>query len=183
MQNFIKCYEEKSKHKHLTGMKQFYFLLVAVCISVFSLAQTEGASKIYGYKQKIIPGTIRVDENGRQVQRKPQYNYFIYLASASKVTPVEIWINGEAYTPIVNNVSTTPVEYNHPNGGKPKILVPKTSRTVLQLSPSLNKIQEPSQKGKKLSKKNELVIIYKGSGKLYYKTVSKLEQLDNLAMQ
>ena len=48
---------------------------------------------------------------------------------------------------------------------------------------SLNKIQEPSQKGKKLSKKNELVIIYKGSGKLYYKTVSKLEQLDNLAMQ
>jgi hypothetical protein len=165
-------------------MKQFYFVLIAVCFSVFSFSQTEGASKIYGYKQKVLPGNVRVDENGREVQRKPQYNYFIYLASTSKVTPVEIWFNGEAYAPIVNKVSS-PVEYTNPGSGDDtsKVLVPKTSRNVLQLNPSLNKIQKPSPKGKTLSAKNELVIIYKGNGKQYYKTVSKLAELGHLAMQ
>lgn len=184
MRNFIKSYEKKSKPTHLTGMKQFYLLLIAVCFSAFSFAQTEGASKIYGYKQKVMPGTIRVDENGREIQRKPQYNYFIYLASTSKVTPIEIWINGESHTPIVNKVATTPVKYTHPTSGEPeKILVPKTTRKVLQLSPSFNKTQNPSQTGKKLSTRNELVIIYKGGDKLYYKSVSKLNELDVLAMQ
>lgn len=165
-------------------MKQFYLLLIAACFSVFSFAQKEGASKVYGYKQKVMPGTIRVDEYGREVQRKPQYNYFIYLASTSQVTPVEIWINGESYAPIVNNVSNTPVKYSHPTSGNgEKVLVPKTTRKVLQLSPSLNKIQKPVQQGKTLSAKNELVIIYKGNGKLYYKALSKLNELDALAMQ
>lgn len=165
-------------------MKNFYFLLIAAIFSVSSFAQTEGASKIYGYKQRVMPGVVRVDQNGREIPRKPQYNYFIYLASSSKVTPVEIWLNGEAYSPIINEVSKTPVEYNHPtSGGNTKILVPKTTRMVLQLSPSLNKIQKASTKGKTLAGKNELVIIYKSSGKQYYKTVSKLSELEHLAMQ
>jgi len=166
-------------------MKQFYFLLMAVLISFFSFAQVEGASKIYGYKQKVMPGTVRVDENGREVPRKPQYNYFIYLASTCKVTPIEIWINGEDYSVTVNSVSTTPVKYTNPTSGdnKPQILVPKTTRRVLQLGPSLNNMQKPIQKGKTLSAKNELVVIYKGNGKLYYKTISKLSELDPVAMQ
>lgn len=165
-------------------MKNFNFLLVAAIFSVSSFAQTEGASKIYGYKQRVMPGVVRVDQNGREIPRQPQYNYFIYLASASKVTPVEIWLNGEVYSPIINEVSKTPVEYNHPtSGGNTKILVPKTTRMVLQLSPSLNKIQKASTKGKTLAGKNELVIIYKSSGKQYYKTVSKLSELEHLAMQ
>jgi hypothetical protein len=166
-------------------MKQFYFLLIAILFSSFALAQTEGASKIYGYKQKVMPGMVRVDINGREVPRKPQYNYFIYLASASKVTPVEIWINGEGYTPITNDVSKTPVEYTNPTSGgnKAKTLVAKTTRKVLQLSPSLNKIQKPTTKGKILSAKNELVIIYKSGNKLYYKTLSKFNELDSVAMQ
>jgi hypothetical protein len=165
-------------------MKRFYFLVLLICLYTVSVAQSEGASKIYGYKQKVQPGTVRVDDNGREVQRKLQYNYFIYLASTSKVTPVEIWLNGEAYAPLVNKVSS-PVEYTNPTSGdnKLKVLVPKTNRNVLQLSPSLNKIQKPSAKGKILSAKNELIIIYMGNGKQYYKTVSKLGQFDHLAMQ
>jgi hypothetical protein len=56
----------------------------------------------------------------------------------------------------------------------------------LQLSPSLNKINKPSLKGKTLSEKNELAIIYQGSGKIdkpYYKAVSKLTELDPVDMQ
>ena len=185
IRNFIKPCVEKLNSLHLNNMKQFYFLLIAISVSVFSFAQTEGTSKIYGFKQRVMPGMVRVDENGREVQRKPQYNYFIYLASASTVTPIEIWINGEAYSPIVNNVSATPVEYTNPTSGdnKSKVLVPKTKQHVLQLSPSLNKIQKPTQKGKMLSAKNEMVIIYKGNGKLYYKKLSELSELEPVHMQ
>jgi len=183
--DFIKSCDEKSNITHLKSMKHFYFLLTTTLLSVLSFAQTEGASKIYGYKQRIIPGMVRADDNGREIPRKPQYNYFIYLASSCKVTPLEIWINEEAYSPVINNVSTTPVEYTNPASGdnKSKILVPKTSRNVLQLSPSPNKIQKPTQKGKSLSAKNELVIIYKRNGKLYYKALSKLNELGSLNMQ
>ena len=166
-------------------MKQFYFLFIAILASFFSFAQVEGASKIYGYKQKVMPGTIRVDENGNPAPRKTIYNYYIYLASTSKVTPVEIWINNEAYSVTVNEVKSTPVEYTNPtsNPGKSKMLVPKTTRRVLQLTPSSNPIQKPTSKAKGLSVKKELVLIYKGSGKLYYKTISKLTELEPLAMK
>ena len=165
-------------------MKQFYLLVLSICFCATSIAQTEGGSKLYGYKQKVMPGTIRVDDNGREMPRKSQYNYFLYLASTTKVTPVELWINGEVYSVTVNEVST-PVEYNHPSSSNnnPKILVSKTNRHVLQLGPSLNKIQKPNPKGKSLSAKNEMVIIYKGGSKWYYKAVSKLGELEPLAMQ
>jgi hypothetical protein len=169
-------------------MKHFYFLVILICLYTVSVAQTEGASKIYGYKQKVQPGTVRVDDNGREVKRPTQYNYFIYLASNIQVRPVEIWINGVAYSPIINKVSTTPVEYTNPTSGenKSRVLVPRTKQSVLQLSPSLIKIVNPSQKGKTLSAKNELVVIYGGSSKIYkpyYKIISKLDELDPINMQ
>lgn len=167
------------------SMKCFYFLLVSIFLYAASYAQTEGASKIYGYKQKVRRGTLRVDENGREVPAKPTYNYFIYLASSTKVVPVEIWINGEAFEVNVNMVSSTPVKYVNPMSGnnKAEILVPKTTRKVLQIAPSANKVQKPTQKGKTLSVKNELVIIYNGSGKYYYKTLLALKGLAPLDMQ
>lgn len=168
-------------------MKSFYFFLISICFYGGAFAQTEGASKIYVYKQKVKPGTVRVDESGREVQRKSQYNYFIYLASTTSVKPIEIWINGEAYVPTVNKVAVTPVKYTTAfDRNQSKILVPKIKKNVLQLSPSLNKISKPSLKGKTLSEKNELAIIYQGSGKIdkpYYKAVSKLTELDPVDMQ
>lgn len=183
--NFIKPCDEKLKIAHLNNMKQFYFLLLAVVLTVSSFAQNEGASKVYGYKQRVMPGMVRVDINGNEVKRQPQYNYFIYLVSTTHVAPIEIWINGEAYSSITNKVLTTPVEYTNPTSAdnKPKILVPETKRYVLQLSPSLNKVTKPSKKGKTLSKKNELVIIYKGNGKLYYKVITDLSELEPVRMQ
>lgn len=165
-------------------MKQFYFLIIAVCLSFFSYSQVEGASKIYGYEQAVLPGTIRTDDNGKPMQRKQQFNYFIYLASSLKVTPVEIWISREASSVTAVNAAS-PVEYKNPTSleNKSKTLVPKTSKKVLQLSSSGKKVEKPTQKGKLLSTKNELVIIYRCKGKLYYKTISKLKELEPVAMQ
>ena len=166
-------------------MKRPYFLLAAVLFSALCFAQTEGASKVYGYKQRVMPGMARVDKSGREIPPRTNYNYFIYLASTTRVTPVEIWVHGEAYSPLVSKIPSTPVEYTNPTSGDnvPQILVPKMKRNVLQLSPSPDKIERATAKGKALSAKNELVIIYKGNGKLYYKTVSKLKELIPLSMQ
>jgi len=167
---------------HQIHMKQVYFLAALIFFSISSVAQVEGASKLYGYKQEVMPGTIRVDENGRQVRPKPRYNYFIYLASSTKVSPTEIWIDGKAYSVNTLAVEKTPVEYESTGSQKPVVLVPKTTRRVLQLSP-LTEISQAGTKGKTLSAKNELVIIYKGGGKTYYKTLPKFTMLEMLAMQ
>ncbi|MGZ3846544.1 MAG: hypothetical protein ACXVBH_10845, partial [Flavisolibacter sp.] len=66
---------------------------------------------------------------------------------------------------------------------RPHVLVPKTSSRVIQLSPSQDRIEKPNAKGKNLASKNELVVIYRASKKLYYKTVPKLKELEPVMMQ
>lgn len=166
-------------------MKPFFFLLILLSVLIAGNAQTEGASGLYGYKQEVMPGTIRVDDNGNEIPRKKQFNYIIYLASSVKVDVQEMWINGEVYSVETRKVSSTPIEYINPTSGDntPVILVPKTARNVLQLNSSGKKIDKFNNKGRLLSRKNELVIIYGANGKLYYKAVSKLESLKRVAMQ
>ena len=165
-------------------MKRLYFLLIALAFSFFSMAQTEGASKLYGYKQKQTPGTVRVDDNGIERPRSQQFNYYIYLVSKGNVTPTEIWLNGQSYS-VTASQQSSPVEYRHPNSAesKPLVLVPKTNSRVLQLTPGQDKIEKPNAKGKSLASKNELVVVYKANNKLYYKTVSKLKDLEGVMMQ
>lgn len=172
----------KTKFKHQRFMKQLYMLAAALIFSISCFAQVKGASKLYGYKQEVMPGTIRVDENGNQVRSKTIYNYFIYLASTTKVTPTEIWVNGKAFSVNVTAVEKTPVEFRGASTEKPKTLVPKTTRKVLQLSPTMTELNKAG-KGKTLSANNELVIIYKGNGKTYYKTLAKLPMLEAAMMQ
>lgn len=165
-------------------MKRLCLLLLATFSFIAVFAQTEGASKIYSYRQKIRPGTVRVDDSGREAPGRPLYNYLIYLESSAKVVPIEIWLNGEAYSVIVSEAKSTPVEYVSPaTMNKRRTLVPKTTKKVLQLSPSSNKIKKPTQKGKTLSAQNELVVIYKAGNKCYYKTVTKLSELEPIDMQ
>lgn len=166
-------------------MKQFYFLSAAIIFSIAAYTQKEGNAQLYAYRQSVLPGTVRVDENGREVPRKPQYNYYIYLVSSAKIFPVEAWIDGKAYH-VNAAMSSTPVEYKNPTSGenKPKVLVPKTTKKVWQLhlaSEKINQIKNAMQKN--VSDKNQLVIIYKCGKTLYYKSVLKFLELEPLAMQ
>jgi hypothetical protein len=170
------------------AMKKIYLILAVLSFAIFVNAQTEGASKLYGYKQVVIPGTVPkkiIEEDGKQttLEVKQRYNYFIYLVSSGIVTPTEVWINGKVYSVTTVDVST-PVEHQNPaQGNKAKLLVPKTSKKTLQLSLSGAELSKPSSKGKTLAAKNELVVIYKGGKKTYYKTVKKLTELDAAEMQ
>lgn len=126
---------------------------------------------------------MRRTDDGRETGSKTRFNYFIYLASSSKVTPIELWINGEPFSVMTKPVAS-PVIYHHPNSGdRPEILVPETRRSVWQLTPSAKAIETLTKGGKHLSSKNELVIIYRSGGKLYYKAIPKLSELERVAMQ
>jgi hypothetical protein len=169
-------------------MKYINLLLAAISISIFANAQSEGASKLYGFKQVVIPGNIPkkiIEENGKEikVEAKQHYNYFIYLVSSTSVTPTEIWLNGKAFSATAVSVSS-PVEYVNPTeGNKTTVLVPGTNKKVLKISLSGEGLASPTSKGKSLASKNELVIIYKGGGKTYYKAAKKLTELDAAHMQ
>jgi hypothetical protein len=165
-------------------MKQLYVLIIALTCALFSSAQTEGASILYGYFQKQTPGTIRVDDNGNEKPRQQQYNYFIYLASGITVVPTEIWINGQPHAVTVTEVSS-PVQYKHPNRAenKPQTLVPKTSRKVLQLTPSAAVIEHHFAKTMTMASKNQVVVLYRANTRWYYKTLLKLKELEPVMMQ
>ena len=175
----------KQKSLHLSNMKQFYFLLTAIIFSIAAYAQKTGSAQLYAYRQAVLPGTVRVDDNGREFPRKPQYNYYIYLVSPAKVSPLEIWVDGQAYNVNTSNIAATPVEYTNPTTGEnqSKILVPKSTKKVWQVHLAAEKIHEMNAQGKNLSDKNQLVIIYKCGNKIYYKTALKFSELEPLAMQ
>lgn len=183
IKNLLPLHIKKEWGLHHKNMKQFYFLATLLALAFFSHAQVQGASRFYGYKQEVLGGAVRVDENGNQISSKPRYNYFIYLASTTKVSPTEIWINGKAFA-VNSAVLSTPVIYKNPTtDSKAKQLVPKTARRVLQITPLEQVSNSPNAKGKKLSAKNELVIIYKANGKFYYKALARLTMLEPVAMQ
>lgn len=183
-------YVEITDLMRLIIMKKFFFTFFVLAGFLSCKAQSKGSISLYGYKQAVLPGTIPkgvTDENGKEVEieYKPRYNYFIYTASNARIYPVEIWINGQAYAVKTNEISQTPVEHFNPTGspenGEKTILVPKTSKKVIQitLAPS---ISTQNAKAKTLSDTNELVLIYKQNGRSYYSSLKKIKELEAVAM-
>jgi hypothetical protein len=173
---------------HLTGMKKIITLGLAALFAAALHAQSKGTIKIYGYRQAVVGGVSQrtISENGAssEVPVKPRFNYRIYTVSASAITPLEIWIKGEAFS-VSQSPVEAPVVYTSPNNPiRPTTitLVPKTTKKVLQVSP------EPLQgggtaKAKTLAKANELVLVYKANGRTFYQTLKKLETMEPAYLQ
>jgi hypothetical protein len=168
-------------------MKKIITLGLAVLFAAALHAQTKGSIKIYGYKQPVSGGmvqrTISEDGASHEVPVKPRFNYRIYTASSSAITPVEIWIRGEAFSATQSPVET-PVMYDSPNNptAPATTLVPKTTKKVLQivLAPLQGKA---TTKAKTLAKTNELVLVYKANGRTYYQALKKLEMMEPAFLQ
>ena len=171
---------------HLTFMKQILLFIVAVLISLCSYTQIKGPAKIYGYKEPVSSGNIPkriIDENGKETspEKKPSYNYFIYLVSAGRAYPSEMWIMSKPYSVIPEFIKNTPVErknFNIPSEPKSTVLVPKTTKKVLLLTPAPAIDNKLTNKAKNLAKTNELVIVYKSGGKFYYNSLKFLTRLE-----
>jgi hypothetical protein len=175
-------------------MKQTLFLLAATLIFSTTKAQTRKDVKIYGYIQPVSRGVApetNTAEAGKLKSKgvKPGINYFIYITgpASTRIYPIEMWLRGEQYSALPETVNKTPVQLADPAlPGGPNIitLVPKTTKKVMMLVPGIAVIQSKSLAiAKSKAKTNELVIVYKMSGKLYYAVLEKLAVLEAAIMQ
>ena len=168
-------------------MKTFFFLVFVLAFQCKTLAQQEGSSKLYGFVQEVLPGannTVIVEGGGQVNEPKKQgKNYMIYIESTSRVYPVELWIQGERYSARMDVITSTPVVFGNENTGSRKVLVPKTTRKVLLLTPSAYTEIKNAGDVSAIAGNNELVVLYRQNGKFYYNKLEKLEQLQAAAMQ
>jgi len=183
MRPYIKCFKT--------------LLLMAIIIGSATAAFAQG-DKLYGYRQAVIPGAAAankrvIDDAGNVVTERrtedTRNTYHIYLATTAKtrVYPIEVWINGEAFSARPENGAKTPVEVPSGPGvmgrASNSTLVPKTTQKVTRLIPIPLVADKTSQKAAALAKQAELVVVYKQGGKTYYKTIKTLEALPPVALQ
>lgn len=175
-------------------MKSFISLITLLIIgSVAVQGQTAKTVSLYAYKQPVVSGAppkVTYSEGGQEnaAPRVSKFNYFIYIAGPSnlRIYPVEIWLGGKKYGVKSSAVKQTPIQQtnvNIPEYSKPVVLVPKTSKTVLQLTTTTASSQKGLTVAKTLAKSNEVVVVYKMGGKFYYVLAKKMTRLDPMAMQ
>lgn len=167
-------------------------LLLIFLISIMpAMAQTEGKAKLYGFKEPVSKGVApqkTIDEKGNEstATGNQSFNYFIYLVSSSRVYPSEMWIHGQPYSVNLETIKATPVirkNYNNPSDPALTELVPKTSDQVIMLKPAPAVHEKLTDRGRELSAKNELVVVFKQNGRFYYNTLSKFTVLEVAALQ
>jgi len=175
-------------------MKQTLSLLAFLFIFLMSDAQTRKDVKIYGYVQPVSRGVspdTKTDEAGNLISKdlKPGSNYFVYITvpATTRIYPIEIWVKGKQYSLKSKIINITPVQMADPalpDGPHLITLVPKTTKKVMMLIPGNDVIPGKSLAiAKSKAQTNELVVVYKMNGKLYYSLLEKLDIIDRGTMQ
>jgi hypothetical protein len=154
------------------------YTVIAVCLS--ATAQIKPViKKIHAYRQATVPG---IPPAGN-AERKPTYNYWIYIENSGKISVVDIWISGKRFSVKTEPVTKTPVmklNYNGASGVDTVTLVPESRYNVMLIYPS-GKIKDSSIGSKYVSgiiKKSELVIGYFWKGKKYFAPVKAFISLE-----
>lgn len=174
-------------------MKSFISLIILLIGTLTVRGQTAKNVNLYAYKQPVISGAppkVTYNEGGgeKATPRVSKYNYLIYIAGPSnlRIYPVEVWLLGKQYGVKASGAKKTPIEYtnvNIPEFSEPVVLVPKTTKTVLQLHTTTAHLQKGLAVAKTQAQTNELVVVYKMSGKFYYVVLKKLNHLEPIVMQ
>ena len=161
-------------------MKQILIILSSI-IAFTAAAQTKGKGNLYAYQQTVTPGMVRktLDENGVETAApvKQNHSYRIYLVTASRAFPLELWIKGQRFSARVKTIEQTPVEQVNTNvqiSTDKKVLVPKTSMKVIQLTPAPAVSKGANRKIESMGAANDLIVFYKQNGKFYYQAVPKM---------
>ena len=173
---------------HHTGMKYKLFTFGFILLSVCSWSQQTAISKVYAYAQETSGGmrpqtTIHEDGKEQMLSKAAKRNYIIYAEQlkSTQISFVTLWIDGKAYN-LKADIVVTPVEMMTGEGNKAEkiILAPATNNKTWSISPGalIAKPSKPSSTLQKLIDKNELVIVYRWKGKLYYSPIRKIKKLD-----
>ena len=172
-------------------MKPIFLIAATVFATLFSKAQT--TEMLYGFHQSVSPGAKKsadIDASGRIVKNQTSdvSHYIIYLATFSKmpIYPIQLWINGEAFSVKIEAVEQVPVIQTHSDtaGGKRKpLLTLKAGQQLFQLTPVPLIADKSSGKAKALASKNAAVLYYKKAGKFQYRVLKKFTELAAPALQ
>lgn len=169
-------------------MKEKIFTLGFILTSVFGWSQKTAIRNINAYAQETTRGSrpeIVVDENGNEIAKTiaVKINYLIYAEQVrtTQIVFTTVWIDGKAYK-IKADTVIAPVEMTTQDGFNTTkiILAPATKNKLWSLSTGslITKPPKPSSTLQKLINKNELVIVYRWKGKLYYTPLKKIKKLD-----
>jgi len=169
-------------------MKKNLLIFIFFSIALNAYAQ-QPVIKVFAFEQENYPGTKpsagTKDENGNPIKKAADSkNYFIFLSfkKTYSVTPIQVFIHGQAFK--IENVITrqTPVEYTvNSIPGKPgkKILVPKTSNKVVEIQLSEISLQEKKTAYvQQLASTNDVVITYKWNNKKYFAKEKKMQKME-----
>lgn len=177
---------------HHYGMKKHIFFTLAFIATAFLIQAQEDGITIYGFRQQSTGGMQKrgdIDETGKLVKKEPAqiFKNLIYLASASKarIYPVQMWIKGEAFSVNANVVTSEQLlkEDANRHAGKIKAVVYKAGQTIWKLTPKPLVIDKSGGRAKALAIANDVVVLYKMSGKLRYGVLKKFTDLDPVALQ
>ena len=179
---------------HPACMKRAFFSMLFVVTVQLMLAQKAQPAQdiLYGFQQHISPGIKKagdIDENGNFTKQKstPLSHYTIYLAAASKtrIYPIQLWINGEAFSvemEVLAHPPAAPSNINAP-GHRVQRLFPETAGTIYRLNPIPLIADKSNRKAKDLALANAAVLYYIKEGKTQYGVLKKFTELEPVSLQ
>ena len=170
-------------------MKKKLLIFISLILSLNLFSQP--TIRVFAYEQENLPGTKPsgvTDENGNPVKKAAaKNNYFIYISfsKAYNIIPMQIFIKGKLTTLKNTVVKRTPVQFINNNiPAKPEkiVLVPVTKNKVLELQVDESSVQNKKTATiRRLTEKNDLVIVYVWKGKKYFLVYKKLKKLGPVA--
>jgi hypothetical protein len=163
------------------------FLLIVI-VSGFTQSKSP-VKKIYGYKQRSIPGILPnySEENNIQpsgkTKSKQNYNYWFYLEfpKTEKINLTGLWISGIRYDIKTDTITDLPVRkiiFTGLEKNDTTIMVPVTKNKIILVYPSGESKIDDSKHALNLASSNELVVRYVWKNKIYYATMKHLKKLD-----
>lgn len=177
--------------RHHAFMKRILFTATVFVVAFSGHAQST-SDKLYGFRQQVSPGITKaadIDESGRVTKRKTatsvQHAIFFTTASKTRIYPVQVWLNGEAFSVKAETLEHPPVTYSNSDAviTKPKLLFPQSAGTIYRLTPMPLLADKSNGKGKALAQANAVVLLYKKSGKMQYGVLKKFTDLEPASLQ
>ncbi len=168
-------------------------LLLTLLIAAGSSAAAQtAAGKLYGFQQKISGGqqkAVVLDEYGQATKERPAQKtatrIYFETALTTRIYPVQMWVNGEAYHARLEPVRQRPV--TSPNaaetGGAAQVLIAESSKALYLVTPAPLVAHKAAARAEALAGNNSVVLLYKQSGKMRYAVLKKFTALQPAAMQ
>lgn len=176
---------------HPAFMKRILFTALFFYTALFIQAQP-AKDTLYGFQQRVIPGAKAagvIDENGKFIKKQTpdllHQDLYLVTASKTKVYPVQLWINGAAFSVEIKQIQKTPILLYNENlsNSKSNVLVPKTTGYVFKLTPVPLVADKNGGPGKALMQSNVVVLYYKKNGRLQYAVLKKFTNLSSVSLQ